>query len=182
MRMRVVFCTAMSSRPISSSPTMDGLASSTSASPTPRMSSRSRVPRPRLVRFPTCRQSNSTSEFTTLLQLEAQAESGKRFVVAGTLFGKNDNAKLVHVNGVWLDSTPEGEMIVVENADVPGVIGKVATLLGDNGLNIASVSWGRTAPGGEALTVINVDQEVTADVLSQLRAIPPLRNVRHVVV
>ena len=61
-------------------------------------------------------------------------------------------------------------MLFCGNEDVPGVIGRIGTLLGDNGINIARMSWGREQPGGKAVTVLNLDNPVPDHVLAQIAA------------
>ena len=70
-------------------------------------------------------------------------------------------------------------MIVIRNRDVPGVIGRVGTLLGQAGINIGSYHQARRdAPGQEALAAITVDQALTNGVLDQLGRIPDILQVR----
>jgi D-3-phosphoglycerate dehydrogenase / 2-oxoglutarate reductase len=64
---------------------------------------------------------------------------------------------------------------------VPGVIGRVATLLGDRGINIAEWRLGRTAPGGMAMSFINIDDPVGDGVFAELRALPQVMDIRQVV-
>lgn len=123
-----------------------------------------------------------TGEFTALLEIEATVADGRTFVVAGTLHIPSNQPRLVRVNGIALDAVPQGNLVVLENQDVPGVIGQVATALGAAGINIAQVTWGRTQRGGIALTVINVDDPVDADTLQRLRSISSLNYVKNVVV
>jgi D-3-phosphoglycerate dehydrogenase / 2-oxoglutarate reductase len=62
------------------------------------------------------------------------------------------------------------------NADVPGVIGRVGTLLGNAGVNIAEYHQARLSQGGEALAAVSVDGEITATVRKQLLALPDIRS------
>jgi D-3-phosphoglycerate dehydrogenase / 2-oxoglutarate reductase len=73
-------------------------------------------------------------------------------------------------------------MIVIENRDVPGIVGAVGTLLGKHQINIAHMSWGRMGRGQDAITVLDVDDEVTPEVIAALRALPNIVSVKHVVV
>jgi D-3-phosphoglycerate dehydrogenase len=127
-------------------------------------------------------QSDPHNEFSTLVEFHVTLKDGSQKVVGGTLFGKKDTVKLVRVNDKYLDMTPEGHLIVLENNDVPGVIGRVTTCLGDNNINIGQVSWGRTAPGSDALTVISADDDVPEEVVAKLRELKDVRSVQHVVV
>lgn len=79
--------------------------------------------------------------------------------VCGTLF-TGDDPRIVRINGFRVDAIPHGHMLVARNKDVPGVIGFIGTVLGDNNINIAGMFNGREIIGGEALTVYNLDDPV----------------------
>ncbi len=88
---------------------------------------------------------------------------------------------VIGVNGMALEFRPEGNILLVRNKDVPKVVGEIGTILGDAGINIASLQLSRVARGGIALTVVEVDEEVPEEVLSTLRAkdfIVTARNIR----
>lgn len=99
-------------------------------------------------------------------------------IVSGTIFGKND-PRIVRINEYHFDARPEGNMLFCGNEDVPGVIGRIGTLLGDNGINIARMSWGREQPGGKAVTVLNLDNPVPDHVLTQITAQPNILWARR---
>src|SRR3546814_2443589 len=63
-------------------------------------------------------------------------------------------------------------MLYVNNEDKPGFIGRLGTVLGDAGLNIATFNLGRTSAGGDAIALVEVDQEVPAEVLSKVAGLP----------
>jgi D-3-phosphoglycerate dehydrogenase len=73
-------------------------------------------------------------------------------------------------------------MLVLENRDVPGIIGSVGTCLGKHGINIAAMNWGRLKEGGDALTVINMDQQIPADVLKELQSLPNVLSAANIVI
>ena len=70
---------------------------------------------------------------------------------------------------------PRQTLVVLTNRDVPGVIGRVGTLLGDAGVNIAEYHQARLAQGGEALAVVAVDADVPEAVRGALRDLPEVR-------
>jgi D-3-phosphoglycerate dehydrogenase len=86
----------------------------------------------------------------------------------------------VQLDGFRLDAQPEGIILVMENADVPGVIGRVGTMLGKRGINIAEWRLGRTAPGGRALSFINLDTPAPPDVLTELNRLEGVTGLRQV--
>lgn len=121
--------------------------------------------------------SNLYHNFASLVTVEVVTEDGEKNFVGGTLFSP-ENPRIVVVNDKFFDVVPEGNLIVIENKDVPGIIGSVGTVLGKHQINIAQMTWGRTAPGHDAITVINVDQDVSKDVLQEVAALPNILTAR----
>jgi len=81
-------------------------------------------------------------------------------------------ARLTRIGGFHVDVAPRDTLVILTNNDVPGVIGRVGTLLGDRGVNIAEYHQARLAQGGEALAAISVDGAVAAGVREALLALP----------
>ena len=77
-------------------------------------------------------------------------------------------ARLIRIGGFHIDVAPREALIILTNNDVPGVIGRVGTLLGDRGVNIAEYHQARLAQGGEALAAISVDGTVPSTVREEL--------------
>jgi D-3-phosphoglycerate dehydrogenase / 2-oxoglutarate reductase len=105
-----------------------------------------------------------------------------RVRVAGALVG-NSHGRVVRIDDYHVDVSPEGWMLVVRNRDVPGVIGRVGTLLGQAGINIGSYHQARRAAGGaggDALAAITVDQPLTNGVLEHLGGAADVLEVRLV--
>ena len=84
--------------------------------------------------------------------------------------------RLTRIGGFHVDVNPRQTLIVLTNHDVPGVIGRVGTLLGDAGVNIAEYHQARLAQGGEALAVISVDDGADAALRQRLLALPDVRS------
>lgn len=76
---------------------------------------------------------------------------------------------------------PEAHFLLISHNDKPGIIGRVGTLLGENGVNIASMQVGRKIVGGEAIMILTVDKAVPKDVLVQLVGLPELNTAQEVV-
>jgi D-3-phosphoglycerate dehydrogenase / 2-oxoglutarate reductase len=79
-----------------------------------------------------------------------------------------------------VDVAPRGTLVVLRNRDVPGVIGRVGTLLGEAGVNIAEYHQARLQAGGEALAAISVDSAIAPDVLEKLGQLPEVLDARQV--
>ncbi len=109
----------------------------------------------------------STSEdFQSLITVTVSDGEGS-VSVSGTQFAGED-PRIVRIDGYRVDAIPHGHMLVARNEDVPGVIGFIGSVLGDHDVNIAGMFNAREAHGGEALTVYNLDDPVTDDVLGEL--------------
>jgi D-3-phosphoglycerate dehydrogenase len=76
-----------------------------------------------------------------------------------------------------VDVYPRDTLVILTNRDVPGVIGRVGTLLGEAGVNIAEYHQARLAQGGEALAAVSVDGAVGDEVKRRLLDLPEVRSV-----
>jgi D-3-phosphoglycerate dehydrogenase / 2-oxoglutarate reductase len=84
--------------------------------------------------------------------------------------------RLTRIGAFHIDVQPRGTLLILTNRDVPGVIGRVGTLLGDAGVNIAEYHQARLAQGGDALAAVSVDGAVDEDLRSRLSAHPDVRS------
>ena len=99
--------------------------------------------------------------------------------MSGTMFS-DKNPRIVNINGLNVDVIPQAGKIMIVNDDKPGVVGKVGAALGDGGVNIAGMNVGRQKAGGEALTIIEVDSEVSASVVDKLSKIPGVKKAKYI--
>ena len=94
--------------------------------------------------------------------------------LAGTLFGyggQTREGRITEIDGFHLEATPKGHMLVMRNRDVPGVIGRVGTILGECGVNISRFHLGRRERGGDAMAVIEIDAPLSKEGLQALRSL-----------
>jgi len=91
--------------------------------------------------------------------------------LAGALFGERD-ARVVRFRGFQLEFRPEGRLMVLSNRDVPGVVGRLGTILGDAGINIAEIHLARIADGGDAMAVLRLDGHPAPEVMAHVAALP----------
>jgi D-3-phosphoglycerate dehydrogenase len=89
-------------------------------------------------------------------------------------------AGIAAVDRFALDRPLAGEVLITHHRDVPGVIGRVGTILGRYDVNIAGMEVGRHYPGGDAIMVVNVDEEIPDGALDEIRAIPGLERAYKV--
>ena len=86
--------------------------------------------------------------------------------ISGTVFGE-DVQRVVDLDGFKIDVDPKGKMIIMKNKDIPGVVGKVGNILGENGINISDFRLSR-GKEGTALAVILIDEKANSKVISEL--------------
>jgi D-3-phosphoglycerate dehydrogenase len=101
---------------------------------------------------------------------------GNEIIVGGVAM-PDATPRITRIGGFTVDVTPRRTMLVLTNADVPGVIGRVGTLLGDAGVNIAEYHQSRTSQGGDALAAITVDGAIDASLRQRLLASHDVRSV-----
>jgi D-3-phosphoglycerate dehydrogenase / 2-oxoglutarate reductase len=120
--------------------------------------------------------SNSESDYTELIQVEAQAGDGSISSAAGTLIGKANIPRVVAINGREIDAGLNGVVLMLEHRDEPGIVGLVGTILGRHRVNIASMALGRNEVGGVAMNVLNLDTAPGAEAMQELQAPSAIRR------
>lgn len=103
-------------------------------------------------------------DFVNLITIRAGDHS-----IAGTLVGLKGVPSIVMIDDHTVDVPPAEHLLVVRNADQPGMIGKVGTLVGEAGVNIADMAVGSSPEGEKALMVLATDRAVPDEVVQQLR-------------
>jgi D-3-phosphoglycerate dehydrogenase len=111
----------------------------------------------------------SSRDFTNLVRVEARS-NGETLRVAGTTIGNDNRLWLVSALGFELDMELAPMLVFFRYDDVPGVIGRVGTMFGEAGINIANMAVSRTRQGGKALMALSIDQPVPPDLLARLGA------------
>jgi D-3-phosphoglycerate dehydrogenase / 2-oxoglutarate reductase len=112
-----------------------------------------------------------SADYTSLVALRLEDDRGEN-VVSGTLVGPRHQPRLVEVMGFDMDIIPEKHMLFIRNEDVPGMIGKLGTVLGEHGINIGNMAVGRGDPGSRAAMAVTVDEPVPEEVLEALLKTP----------
>ena len=113
-------------------------------------------------------------------EVELRLEGGDRSIrVVGALLGET-HGRIVRIGAFRVDVAPRGNLVVLRNRDVPGVIGRVGTMLGEAGVNIAEYHQARLQIGGEALAAVSVDSRIEPGLLERLSSLPEILDVRQV--
>jgi D-3-phosphoglycerate dehydrogenase len=110
-----------------------------------------------------------------LRAVEVRVRAGGDELRVGGVAALDAPPRITRIGNFHVDVAPRGTLIVLGNADVPGVVGRVGTLLGTAGVNIAEYHQARLVPGGDALAVISVDGVPDASVRARLEAIPEVQ-------
>ncbi len=114
--------------------------------------------------------SPESENFRSVVQLRAAMPDGTATTVSGTLTGRTQVHKLVEVNGRHFDLRAEGEVVLLEYADRPGVMGRVGSLLGEAAVNIEAAQISQTTDGEDAIMLLRVDRIVDPAVLGPIGA------------
>jgi D-3-phosphoglycerate dehydrogenase len=106
-------------------------------------------------------------DYQSMMRLAVTTDNRTRDV-CGTLFG-GDKPRIVEIKGIRIEAELGRHMLYTTNEDKPGFIGRLGSLLGEAGVNIATFHLGRSAPGADAIALIEVDQALSDALLAQVR-------------
>ena len=115
--------------------------------------------------------------FSNLIVAHVTTENGT-IEVAGSVFG-DKHPRIVDIMGYEVDVRPEGNMLFVQNKDVPGVIGKVGMILGKGGVNIAEYLLSRTPNNDSAYSVIKFDGQINEELLEELTQVDEILDIKQ---
>ncbi len=122
--------------------------------------------------------SEQSEGYISLIRLRLRGDKGETSA-SGTLI-KSDAPRIVMVNGYPIEAEPQGYMLFFTNYDRPGVIGRIGTILGEAGVNIAGMRLGRVEPGELAIAILNVDSPIPEEVMEKVRALPNITYAKLV--
>jgi len=116
-----------------------------------------------------------SSDYQTLIRVAVATERRTRDV-AGTLFA--DKPRIVQIEGMTIEASIGAHILFVTNKDQPGFIGRLGSALGAADINIATFHLGRSAPGAEAIALVETDEPVPPAVLKDVQALPDVVSVK----
>lgn len=120
-----------------------------------------------------------TADFTSLITVRSEDRRGE-LTVGGTTIGPKHRPRFVKIYRHDIDIEPGKYMAFFRYDDVPGMIGKVGTMMGANGINIANMNVGRKKIGGKAVMSITLDKPIPAAILDEIRAQPEFDDVTFI--
>jgi D-3-phosphoglycerate dehydrogenase len=118
----------------------------------------------------------AAGDYDSLITLTVVTENQSRSV-SGTVFA-DGRPRIVNIKGIRMDAEFAPSMIYITNLDKPGFIGRFSSTLGEAGINIATFHVGREAPGGNAVSLIEIDGELPPQVLAAVRALPQVQQAK----
>lgn len=99
--------------------------------------------------------------------VRVETERGGR-LVAGTLF-EGKEARVTQINTLDIDLRPSKHMLYLQYPDVPGMVGKIGTILGTHSINIARMEVGRSGRGQQAVILLTLDEPISPAALEEIR-------------
>ncbi len=119
------------------------------------------------------------SDYATLMRVTVTTGKQTHSVAGSLLVG--ERPRLVEVQGIRMEAELSPHMLFVTNHDKPGVVGALGAVLGENGINIATLQLGRTGAGGDAICLFAVDGAVADEVVERVRALDNVTRARALV-
>jgi D-3-phosphoglycerate dehydrogenase len=122
------------------------------------------------------------STAASAIRTSVSSASGEQ-TASGSVFTTAEGyreGRITRIDGFRIEAIPRGNLIVMHNKDVPGVIGKVGSILGDAGINISAFHLGRRERGGEAMAIIEVDAPMGRSTLENLRELDSITTLRQI--
>lgn len=120
----------------------------------------------------------TSEDFASLIWLKVTSLDGTN-IVSGTIFGKT-RPRILRINDFYLEAIPEGHNLLIHNMDVPGVIGKISTCLGDHGINIGRMAVGQEKAEKQNVILLSTNTSVDDHILEELRGLENIFSVRRI--
>ncbi len=124
--------------------------------------------------------SSEETDYMELIKVEAVCANGESVSAEGTLVGKGNAPRIVSINGREVEVEPHGCMLVLANSDELGIVGKVGTIIGKDGVNIAAMSLSRNEVGGVALNIACLDSEPSEAAMAEIKSIGAVKQAKIV--
>lgn len=122
--------------------------------------------------------SQNTSGYTNSISVTVKGDN-TQLEVKGTYI-EHYGPRIVSLNNFAIDFVPAGNLLYIRHTDKPGVIGRVGMLLGENGINIATMQVGRKQAGGEAIMVMSFDKPLSDDICKLLLTLDDITKLHRI--
>ncbi|MBK1876294.1 phosphoglycerate dehydrogenase [Pelagicoccus mobilis] len=124
--------------------------------------------------------SSEETDYTELIKVEAECANGENVSAEGTLIGKGNSPRVVAINGREVEVEPHGCMLVIANSDELGIVGKIGSIIGKDGVNIAAMSLSRNEVGGVALNIASLDSDLSDAAMDEIKSIEAIKQAKVV--
>jgi D-3-phosphoglycerate dehydrogenase len=120
----------------------------------------------------------TSEDFASLIKLRVKSVEGMN-IVSGTIFGKT-LPRILRLNDFYLETIPEGHLLIIENEDVPGVIGLISTVLGEHKVNIGRMHVGQEKEKKQNVVLLSTNVSVTDEILEAICCLPGVFSARRI--
>ena len=122
--------------------------------------------------------SSQKISYSNLITANITTSEGE-YSISGSVFSEN-HPRIVRIMGYVIDIFPEGVMLFMQNKDVPGVIGKIGTLLGNNNINIASYILSREIKNKSAYSIVKVDEKINDEIINEISLLEEIEKINQI--
>lgn len=120
-----------------------------------------------------------SADYASVLICQVTLDDGEQITITGMLLDHRE-PHIVQINDYRMNFVPQGHLLIMGSFDTPGVIGRIGTLMANNGVNIASWHTGRAERGGQTLTVLTLDEPIPDHVMAELDTLDFVRHAHQV--
>lgn len=122
--------------------------------------------------------SKTSEDFASLIKVAIKTLEGEN-IVSGTIFGRK-MPRILRINNFYLEAVPEGHNLLIQNEDSPGVIGSIATTLGNNKINISRMQVGEERQEKQNVILLTTSSIASDQILEELRGLDKVYSVRRI--
>lgn len=122
---------------------------------------------------------NKHKDYSSLIEVTLEFKNHDTKTVSGCIFGKN-NPRLVRFNNIFTEVNPQGQILIIENKDVPGVVGRIGTLLGHHQVNISNMQLGLNEQTGMATAFYSVQGKVNKSIIQEINKMDGITSINLV--
>jgi D-3-phosphoglycerate dehydrogenase len=120
----------------------------------------------------------TSDDFSSLVTIKVKSMGGEN-IISGTIFGKT-MPRILRINDFYLEAIPEGHNLLIHNLDVPGMIGRIATTMGDKGINIGRMAVGQQKAEKQNVILLTTNVTIGDEILDELRGLENIFSVKRI--
>jgi len=120
----------------------------------------------------------SSDAFTSLVTLSVKSLEGEN-VLSGTIF-ETTMPRILRINDFYLEAIPEGHNLLIHNLDVPGMIGRITTIIGDQGINIGRMAVSQKKREKQNVVLLATDAVINDEILGNLCSLGNIFSARRI--